>query len=68
MVEFYDLAGKKTGSVPLPAPTRSAERQQHLIETVGSPDWGFSYGCPFIVAGNRVYIRSNDELWCVGAK
>ncbi len=28
--------------------------------------WGFSYSAPFTVAGHRLYVRSNDYLWCLG--
>jgi outer membrane protein assembly factor BamB len=66
LVEVYDLAGKKLSSTPLPVTPAEGERRERIIETVGGPGWGFSYGCPFTIAGNRLYLRAHRELWCLG--
>jgi outer membrane protein assembly factor BamB len=67
-VEVYDLAGKKTDQLTLTPPAAEGERKDRIMETVGGPSWGFSYGSPFTVSGNRLYIRSHGELWCLGQK
>jgi outer membrane protein assembly factor BamB len=67
-LEVYDLDGKKVGeSVFANAPVTGAKQQQ-IIEQNGWNTWMFSYSCPFTVAGNRIYIRSYDYLWCLGSK
>ena len=68
VLSVYDLAGKKVAASELVnAPSDAAKRERTIQET-GHPDWSFSYSAPFIVAGNRVYVRSHDFLWCLGAK
>jgi outer membrane protein assembly factor BamB len=67
-VEVYDLAGKNTDLLTLTPPVAEGERRDRIFETVGAPSWGFSYGSPFTVSGNRLYIRSHGELWCLGEK
>ena len=68
MVEMYDLAGKKLSSISLPTMPADAEKKERIIEAIGGPGWGFSYGCPFVVDGDRIYIRSHSELICLGSK
>ncbi len=67
LYEVYDLNGKKLASSTLPLSPVEGERQERIIEAVAGKSWGFSYGCPFIVAGDRLYIRSHSELICIGA-
>jgi hypothetical protein len=33
-----------------------------------SRDWCFSYSSPFVVTGDRIYIRSLDHLYCIAGK
>jgi hypothetical protein len=68
MLEVYDLDGKKVSSVVLPVVDPTGERLDRVMETTGGARWGFSYGCPFTVVGERVYVRSNDDVICLGAK
>jgi hypothetical protein len=68
VLEVYDLQGKKLASSRLPVPVAEGERKERIIEAVGAPGWGFSYSCGFVVAGDRLYIRSHGELTCIGAK
>ncbi len=67
-MQVFDLEGKKLAEMTIDLPKRSAERTQKIIETRGGPEWDFSYGCPFLIHGDRIYIRSNDELICIGRK
>jgi outer membrane protein assembly factor BamB len=63
--EVYDLDGKKLAENFLPAPKAQGERLERIIE-IGCG--GFSYGCPFAIFGDRIYVRANTALYCVGAK
>jgi hypothetical protein len=68
LLEVFSLDGKKVGQgVLLPAPAEG-EKAEQIGQTVGHAGWGYNYGCPFTVAGNRLYARSNDELICLGAR
>lgn len=64
--QVYTLDGKKVAENTLPAAEAVGEKKAQIIEQTGSATWSFSYGCPFTIAGDRIYIRSNDELWCIG--
>jgi hypothetical protein len=64
----HTLDGKKVAeSTFANAPVEGAKKKQ-IIEQNGWNAWMFSYGCPFTVQGDRIYIRSFDWLWCVGAR
>jgi outer membrane protein assembly factor BamB len=63
--QVYDLDGKKLAENFLPVPELKDERRDRVIE-IGCG--GFSYGCPFTIAGDRLYIRGNTVLYCVGRK
>jgi hypothetical protein len=68
LLEVFSLDGKKLGQgTLLPAPVEG-EKAEQIGQTVGHPAWSYNYGCPFTVAGNRLYARSNDELICVGSR
>ena len=64
--EVYDLAGKKVASNVLPAAKVEGEKATQIVQQTGYPSWQFSYSSPFTIDGDRIYIRSNDELWCIG--
>ena len=45
----------------------SEEKREQRIGTVGRPKWeNFCYASPYTIAGDRVYISSNDHLYCIG--
>jgi hypothetical protein len=61
--QVYDLDGRKLAENFLPVPSAEGERRERIIE-IGCG--GFSYGCPFTIAGDRIYLRANTVLYCVG--
>lgn len=63
--QVYDLDGKMLAENFLPVPKAEGERRDRIVE-VGCG--GFSYGCPFAISGDRLYIRANTVLYCVGTK
>jgi hypothetical protein len=66
VAQVYDLDGRKLVESVLAVPAPDAAKRARIIEACGAAGWGFSYGCPFTIAGDRLYIRSNDCLFCVG--
>ncbi len=64
--EVYDLTGEKTATSTLSVPKAEGKHREKIIEKCGNESWGFSYGCPFAILGDRIYIRSNDLLTCIG--
>jgi hypothetical protein len=42
------------------------EKRTQIRSQVGWDSWAFGYGLPFTIAGDRLYLRSSDELICVG--
>lgn len=62
----YTLDGKKAGEVALPKVEVKDEKLQQVIGQTGDDGWWFSYSCGFTIAGSRLYVRSNDELICLG--
>ncbi len=64
--QVFGLDGEKVAENMLPTAEVKGEKADQVICQTGYPAWGFSYGCPFAIFGNRLYIRSNDELWCIG--
>ncbi len=64
--EVYTLDGKKVAENFLPVAPVEGEKAPQIIQQTGYPSWTFSYSCPFTIAGDRIYIRSNDDLWCIG--
>lgn len=65
VLEVYTLEGKRSSSITLKEPAPDEEKRKYIIETCGGEEWGFSYGCPFSIFGNRIYVRSNGYLWCL---
>lgn len=41
---------------------------EQIFAIHGYNTWRFSYACPFTVAGDRLYVRSNDYLYGLGPK
>jgi hypothetical protein len=66
--EVYTLDGKRVAQNELPTAPPTDEKADQIIEQTGRARWSFSYACSFAIAGDRLYIRSNDELWCIGRK
>jgi hypothetical protein len=64
----YGLDGKKIADSPLILDPPTEEKKVQIRSQVGWDRWGFGYGMPFNIAGNCLYLRSNDELICIGGK
>jgi outer membrane protein assembly factor BamB len=62
------LDGRKLGASPLYMAPVTSEKLEQTRSQVGWDRWGFGYGMPFMIDGNRIYLRSSDELICVGEK
>ena len=67
-LEVYDLAGKKLGEGRLYNAPVEGEKKRQIKEVNGWATWDFSYGCPFTIGGDRIYVRSYDYLWCIGER
>ena len=67
-LSVHSLDGKKVAESMLHNAPVESEKKRQIVEQVGWNTWGFSYGCPFTVGDNRLYLRSNDYLWCIGEK
>lgn len=64
--EAYSLEGEKLAELTItPAPLDPGKERQ-IQGTTGKASWGIGYGCPFTLSGNRVYLRTHDELIAVG--
>jgi hypothetical protein len=68
LCEVYDLAGGKLAESTLSRAPAEGEKLQQIIHSVGGKRWSFSFSCPFAIVGDRIYIRSNDYLYCIGRK
>jgi hypothetical protein len=66
--EVFTLEGKKVASNVLSAKERSEAEMNEKWLGQGFEKSSFSYGCPFAIGGDRIYIRSEDYLYCIGAK
>jgi outer membrane protein assembly factor BamB len=66
--EVFTLDGKNVASNALLAKERSGEELTEKWQGQGFERSSFSYGCPFNIGGDRLYIRSEDWLYCIGAK
>jgi len=64
----YKLDGTKIAESPLSLEEPTAEKKAQIRSQVGWDRWNFGYGLPFNIAGDRIYIRSSDELICIGTK
>jgi outer membrane protein assembly factor BamB len=68
ILSCYKLDGTKIADSPLFLAEPTAEKKAQLRSQVGWDRWNFGYGLPFNIAGDRLYIRSSDELICIGGK
>ena len=78
LMRVRTLDGKTINDNPVPIPAPDEERAGQRLEMMGSstrPDewadgcvWTFSFSCPFTFAGSRIYLRSLDELICIGKR
>jgi hypothetical protein len=66
--EVYTLQGRKIAESTLSNAPPDGEKKEQIIAIHGYNTWRFSYACPFTVAGDRLYVRSNDYLFCLGPK
>ena len=62
----YTLDGKKAGEVVLTNAPVEGEKARQIVSQNQFPVWGFSYCPTFTPARDRLYVRSNDYLWCIG--
>ena len=80
-MEVYSLDGKSVATNRVPSAKVEGEKREQ-IRTQNTPHYGtdpkpdrsivawrwFSYSCPFMIHDDSIFIRSNDELWCIGQK
>jgi hypothetical protein len=68
-MEVFSLDGKLVATNLRPSAKVEGEKRDQIIAQQSSVVWPwFSYSCPFMIHDDSIFIRSNDELWCVGAK
>jgi outer membrane protein assembly factor BamB len=68
ILEVYTVDGKKVSANLLANAPVEGEKKRQIIATNGWNTWDFSYACPLTIAGDRIYVRSCDYLWCIGRK
>lgn len=62
----YSRDGAPLGKSVLTAAPVEGEKLAQCRSQVGWDKWPFAYGFPFTIAGDRLYIRSFDQLICIG--
>jgi hypothetical protein len=76
-MEVFSLDGKSVATNLVPSAKVEGEKHDQIIAQDGpskDADKGvvawrwFSYSCPFMIHNDTIFIRSNDELWCIGQK
>lgn len=68
-MEIFSLDGKLVATNLIPSAKVEGEKRDQIIAQQSREVWPwFSYSCPFMIHDDVIFIRSNDELWCVGAK
>jgi hypothetical protein len=80
-MEVFSLDGKSVATNKVPsAKGEGGKRDQIIAQNTpwyppgdksdrGIVAWRwFSYSCPFMIHEDSIFIRSNDELWCIGVK
>jgi outer membrane protein assembly factor BamB len=66
--EVFTLDGVKVAGSVLPLAEVEGAKREQILRNTGRTDWGwFSYSGAFTIGGDCLYIRSNDDLWCIGA-
>ena len=69
VMQVYTLDGAKVAENNIPSAKVEGEKRDQIIAQASGVVWRwFSYSCPFMIDGDRIFIRGNDELWCVGSK
>jgi outer membrane protein assembly factor BamB len=80
-MEVFSLDGKSVANNNVPSAKVEGEKREQ-IRSQNTPAYGpddksdrsivawrwFSYSCPFMIHDDSIFIRSNDELWCIGQK
>ena len=76
-MEVFTVDGKSVATNLVPSAKVEGEKRNQIRAQDRVPkdaekgvvawQW-FRYSCPFMIDGDRIFIRSNDELWCVGVK
>ena len=76
-MEVFSLDGKSVATNLVPSAKVEGEKRDQIIaqdrvckdadKGVVAWQW-FSYSCPFMIHDDSIFIRSNDELWCIGQK
>lgn len=82
VMQVYDLNGTKVAENIIPSAKVEGEKreqicaqdrphygpdQQKADKSIISWRW-YSYSCPFVMHGDSIFIRSNDELWCIASE
>jgi len=67
-LECHGLDGKPLGRSVLSAVPVTGDKLDQVRSQVGWDRWPFAYGFPFTINGNRLYVRSFDQLICIGEK
>jgi outer membrane protein assembly factor BamB len=67
-LSVHTLEGKKVSECSFANAPVEGEKKKQVVEQNGWNTWMFSYACPFMIAGDRIYVRSYDFLWCVAAR
>ena len=62
----YTVDGRKVAASVLHNAAPTGEKRKQIVEQNGWNTWGFSYACPFTIDGDRLFVRSNDYLFCIG--
>ncbi len=68
VLSWFTLDGKKAGELTLASAPVKGEKADQIAQQAGAAKWQFSESCPFTIAGDKLYVRGNDELICLGAK
>jgi len=64
----YNKEGKLLGQSRLYAAEVTGEKLEQVRSAVGWDRWPFSYGLPFTIGGDQIYVRSFDEIICIGER
>ena len=64
----HALDGRLLGQSILEAAPVEGEKLKQVRSAVGWDAWPFSYGLSYTIGGDRLYVRSFDELICIGEK
>jgi hypothetical protein len=64
----FALDGRKAAGNVLPAFERTEAEMHERPLGQDFEKSSFTQGCPFSIGGGRLYIRSEDLWYCIGAK